>query len=167
VLDAEAACRRESLELLGGRSLDPTWRTSAQRGLTTSSHSRAIPALCYSTEGVTSRRFFASGCRPAGALSSSQWLPMRRSIRLSEGVRLQIDLVNSGLSEVERIDAANDQFHVPMLLLANGFERLMKAILCYRILHDEGGYPGIRSLLVRCTNARPNDLLTPRRWRGE
>lgn len=65
-----------------------------------------------------------------------------RAIRLSEEVRLAVDLVKSGLSEVQRIDAANDQFHVPMLLLANGFERLMKVILCYRILHDEGRYPG-------------------------
>jgi hypothetical protein len=64
-----------------------------------------------------------------------------RGIRLSEEVRLAIDLVKAGLSELQRIDAANDQFHVPMLLLANGFERLMKAILCYRILHDEGRYP--------------------------
>jgi hypothetical protein len=111
-------------------------------------------------------RVWLSTCRSVEFLSMAPD-ETSRSIRLSEGVRLAIDLVKSGLSEVQRIDAVNDQFHVPMLLVANGFERLMKAILCYRILHDEGGYPGIRSLLVRCTNARPNDLLTPRRWRGE
>ena len=50
--------------------------------------------------------------------------------------------MKSGLRELQRINAANDRFHVPMLMLANGLERLMKTILCYRILHDQSRYPG-------------------------
>ena len=50
-----------------------------------------------------------------------------QSIRLSDEVRRAVDLVKSGLSELQHIDAANDRFHVPMLLLANGVERLLRA----------------------------------------
>jgi hypothetical protein len=85
-----------------------------------------------------------------------------RGIRLAEEVRLAVDLLQVGLGHLQRIDGANDQYHVPILLLASGFERLIKCLLCLRVLHDEGRYPtpgeirqthNLRPLLQELTDA--------------
>lgn len=51
------------------------------------------------------------------------------------------NLIRAGLRELQQISSANDFYHLPMLLLASGFERLMKTILCLEHLHNNQEYP--------------------------
>lgn len=52
-----------------------------------------------------------------------------------------IKLIKAGLAAVQRLSGANDFFHLPILLLSNGLERLMKAVLCLHHLQTEGSFP--------------------------
>ncbi len=60
---------------------------------------------------------------------------------IQEEVRISISLIEAGLGHLQRIDGANDFYHLPMLLLASGFERLMKTIICFSHLRQTGSYP--------------------------
>ena len=52
------------------------------------------------------------------------------------------NLIRAGLRELQQINSVNDFYHLPILLLASGFERLMKTILCLEHLNNKGEYPG-------------------------
>lgn len=56
---------------------------------------------------------------------------------LDAGIRL----IKAGLRELQRIDGANDFFHLPMALLSQGIERLLKTIICYHYLEQRGELP--------------------------
>ena len=60
---------------------------------------------------------------------------------IGEEVLTSIRLIEAGLGHLQRIDGANDFYHLPMLLLASGFERLMKTIICFSHLRQTGSYP--------------------------
>lgn len=64
-----------------------------------------------------------------------------RRARLTEELGLAIDLLRAGLRELQGIDSANDLYHVPLLLLASGLERLMKVLLCLAPMAKEGRMP--------------------------
>jgi len=45
------------------------------------------------------------------------------------------------LGQLHKLDGANDFYHLPLLTLSSGFERLMKVILCFRTLEKTGEFP--------------------------
>jgi hypothetical protein len=65
----------------------------------------------------------------------------QRGLALIEEVRVSIDLLKDGLGALQRIDAGNDAYYTPLLLLASGLERLMKTILCYQVIEKTGRLP--------------------------
>jgi len=50
-------------------------------------------------------------------------------------------LLKIGLRELNRVDGSTDFFHLPILLLASGFERMMKTVICYHHLETVGEFP--------------------------
>ncbi len=66
---------------------------------------------------------------------------VQQNLALGEELRTSIKLIQAGLGHLQRIDGANDFYHLPMLLLASGFERLMKTIICFHALRETGNYP--------------------------
>ena len=50
-------------------------------------------------------------------------------------------LLKYGLRELNRMDEATYFFHLPLQLLASGFERLMKAVICCHRLETTGEFP--------------------------
>lgn len=66
---------------------------------------------------------------------------VEQHVALGEEVRTSVELIKAGLGHLQRMGAANDFYHLPMLLLASGFERLMKTIICLHTLRETGEYP--------------------------
>lgn len=66
---------------------------------------------------------------------------LRQHFALMEEVNISIRLLQSGLSHLQRISGADDFYHLPILLLSGGCERLMKCILCLERLEKTGRYP--------------------------
>lgn len=56
-------------------------------------------------------------------------------------------MIRVGLRELQGIDGANDFYHLPLLTLANGFERYMKVILCLHEVEQSGRFPSRSQLL--------------------
>ena len=81
---------------------------------------------------------------------------VEQDLALGEEVRTSIKLVEAGLAQLQRIDGANDFYHLPMLLLANGFERLMKTIISLHHLRETGSYPTRKIFL---TGRKGHDLV--------
>ncbi len=54
-------------------------------------------------------------------------------------------LIRSGLGQLQSLGVEHYCYHLPLLTLANGFERLMKSILCLRALETAGEYSGVAS----------------------
>jgi hypothetical protein len=66
---------------------------------------------------------------------------LRRTLALTEEVRLAVALLESGLSHLQKIDLANDFYHLPILELASGLERLLKCLLCIERRHATHYFP--------------------------
>jgi hypothetical protein len=64
-----------------------------------------------------------------------------QKVMIGEELRTAIRLLKSGLRELNRISGANDFFHFPILLLASGFERFMKVIICCYHFEIKGESP--------------------------
>lgn len=64
--------------------------------------------------------------------------------------------MKSGLRELNRIGRANDFFHLPIFLLASGFERFMKTIICCHHFAIKGEFPK-RDIFL--TGKRGHDLI--------
>ncbi len=64
-----------------------------------------------------------------------------RNLALIEEVRTAIYLIQEGLISLNRLDGANDFVHLPILLLSNGFERLLKMVICLDYLERKGKFP--------------------------
>lgn len=60
---------------------------------------------------------------------------------MSEELLSSMRLLKTGLRELNRMDGSTDFFHLPILLLASGFERMMKTIICCHHLENTGDYP--------------------------
>jgi len=67
----------------------------------------------------------------------------KQNIRLLDEVYTSTMLIKKGFVELQKISGGNDFYHPPILLLSNGFERLMKCIICYRHLKVKNIYPPI------------------------
>ena len=52
-----------------------------------------------------------------------------------------IRLLKGGLRELNHLDGSTDFFHLPILLLSTGFERMMKITICCHYLEINGEFP--------------------------
>lgn len=68
---------------------------------------------------------------------------MTKNLVLIEEVRTSIRLLEYGFRCLQQIGGANDFYHVPLLTIASGFERLMKMILCLALLEKTGAFPRV------------------------
>ena len=53
-------------------------------------------------------------------------------------VETSIRLIRKGMAELQGISGANDFYHVPILLLSSGYERLIKCLLCLASIDEKG-----------------------------
>lgn len=79
-----------------------------------------------------------------------------QNLMLGEELLTSIRLLKTGLRELNRMDGSTDFFHLPILLLASGFERMMKTIVCCHCLKESGSFPR-RSTFTR--SRRGHDLV--------
>jgi len=64
-----------------------------------------------------------------------------QEVMIGEELLVAVRLLKVGLRELHRIDGATDFYHLPMLLLASGFERMMKTVICCHHLETTGNFP--------------------------
>lgn len=64
-----------------------------------------------------------------------------QKIHENEEMRTAMGLLELGTYELKNIGGGNDFYHLPLLLLSNGLERLMKVILCIDYYQEHGDYP--------------------------
>lgn len=69
-----------------------------------------------------------------------------QSIALNQELLNAVRLIRAGFGQIQNLDSGNDFYHLPILTLASGFERLMKVILCLRALEVHGEYSGGNSI---------------------
>jgi len=81
---------------------------------------------------------------------------LQQCTALEQEVRTSIKLIEAGLGQLQRITGANAFYHLPMLTLASGFERLMKTIICLYTFRETGQFPS-RSAFPR--GVRGHDLV--------
>lgn len=67
-----------------------------------------------------------------------------QNVMIGEELLASIRLLKAGLRELNRMTGATDFFHFPILLLASGFERMMKTVICCHHLETTGDYPDRR-----------------------
>ncbi len=68
----------------------------------------------------------------------------RKLLHLLEELKMSCKLIKLGFGSLQDIDMSNNFYHLPFLLMTNGFERFMK---CYIILvykSREGSYPDVK-----------------------
>ena len=82
-----------------------------------------------------------------------------KNLALIDEVRTAIFFIQEGLISLNRLDAANDFVHLPLLLLSNGFERLLKIIICLDYLEHTGEFPNSRKFQRWIRNHVVADLL--------
>lgn len=78
-----------------------------------------------------------------------------QKIALDEELRTSIRLIRAGLGGLQTLWGGNDFYHLPMIALSNGFERLMKLVICLRTLNRTGTFPN-RGVFKR--GAKGHDL---------
>lgn len=64
-----------------------------------------------------------------------------RELALIQELETSVLLIKYGLRELQTVNGGKHFYHVPMLTLANGFERLMKVIICLSLSENQGCYP--------------------------
>jgi hypothetical protein len=64
-----------------------------------------------------------------------------RALALNEELECGVRLVESGLHACRELVPPGDDYYTPLFLLSNGFERLLKAAVCYALLEEFGDYP--------------------------
>jgi len=64
-----------------------------------------------------------------------------QKVMIGEELLTAVRLLKTGLRELNRMTGATDFFHLPILLLASGFERLMKTVICCHHLKETGEFP--------------------------
>jgi len=76
---------------------------------------------------------------------------------IGEELLTAIRLLKTGLRELGRMNGATDFFHLPILLLSSGLERLMKVVICCYYLETTGEFPDRKAL---SPNRKPTHDLT-------
>jgi|AntAceMinimDraft_9_1070365.scaffolds.fasta_scaffold14123_1 hypothetical protein len=68
-------------------------------------------------------------------------IPFDQFIALDDEVRASINLIQTGLAELQNIDDGNDFYYLPFILLSNGLEKLLKVIICFYFWEQKGHFP--------------------------
>jgi hypothetical protein len=64
-----------------------------------------------------------------------------QNVMIGEELLTAMRLLKTGLRELNRMTGATDFFHLPILLLASGLERMIKTVICCHHLETTGDYP--------------------------
>ncbi len=64
-----------------------------------------------------------------------------RHIALLAEVETSVKLIKYGLKEIQNLSGANVFYYIPLFMLANGFERFMKSILCLNYYENNKTFP--------------------------
>ncbi|SNR96989.1 hypothetical protein SAMN06295967_101283 [Belliella buryatensis] len=75
------------------------------------------------------------------ATSKDKEIPFDKLVALDDEVRASINLIHSGLAELQNINGGNDFYYLPFNLLSNGFEKLLKLIICFYHWEQYGQFP--------------------------
>ena len=67
-------------------------------------------------------------------------------VALDNELRTAFGLLKHGLASLQAIDMANDFYQLPLLLLANGLERLCKCALALKYYEEMGHFPSQKEL---------------------
>lgn len=73
-------------------------------------------------------------------------LQLQKEMSLNMELRTAVRLIEVGLGEFQNLGGANDFLHLPLQLLASGFERLMKVHICCGHLENHGSFPNFKYL---------------------
>ncbi len=73
-------------------------------------------------------------------------LSIEQEFALIEETRTSIFLIQEGLLALNLLSGANDFYHGPMQLLAQGFERLLKVVVCLEHLENYGKLPALKEI---------------------
>ena len=73
-------------------------------------------------------------------------LSTNQDLALIQETETSVFLIHEGLLAYDRLSGANDFYHGPLALLAQGFERLMKVVICLGQLETEGTLPTPRQV---------------------
>jgi len=76
----------------------------------------------------------------------TETLNPRQHLDLIQEMETSIYLIQEGVLALNRLDGANDFSHLPLELLAQGFERFIKLGLVLGLLEEEGALPGRKRL---------------------
>jgi hypothetical protein len=73
-------------------------------------------------------------------------LSTHQELALIQETETSVFLIHEGLLALNGLSGANDFYHGPLGLLAQGFERLMKVVMCLGRLESEGTLPTPREM---------------------
>lgn len=65
---------------------------------------------------------------------------------LAEEVRISSELISTGIELIQGEHYYNEAIDVPLILLANGLERLLKCILCFHTFENTGELPTMTTI---------------------
>lgn len=68
-----------------------------------------------------------------------------KEFALIQEVETAVFFIREGLVSLNGLDGANDFAHLPLFLLSNGFERLLKLIICLDYIQRKGKFPDASS----------------------
>ena len=72
---------------------------------------------------------------------------IHQTLAIDQELLNSVRLIHAGFGQLQRLDGANDFYHLPLQTLASGFERFMKVILCFRKLEETGEFPKLKEIL--------------------
>lgn len=81
-----------------------------------------------------------------------------KDIYLNDELLTSLKLIEIGFGELQKLNLANDFYHLPFQLLSSGFERLMKCHICFGYLEKNKTYPN-SEYLKECGGKNGHDLI--------
>ena len=79
---------------------------------------------------------------------TTDWKELSIRGTLVEEVRVTSELISHGISLLQNQHFYNNAIDVPLILLANGFERLLKCMVCFKIHSTTGKLPSKRHIKI-------------------
>jgi hypothetical protein len=61
-----------------------------------------------------------------------------RKISLTKETEIALNCIIKGFDDLQQIDEINSFYYGPFIFLSNGFEKLVKCVLCYSVLDNDG-----------------------------
>jgi len=62
---------------------------------------------------------------------------------LESELTISVKYIDYGLNEIKNLTGMSDSNHLAFYMLSNGFERLMKCILCFWVFKNKGSFPNV------------------------